>query len=344
MFTLSSSDILKFVLRKNTQPLLVFVDGLDVYQGHKSEVVNLVKDILQFNVRICLSSRNEPPFSVAYRDLPHQFLMDRVNESGIEAHARGRFEATLRPTLDHEKRDLILATRSIAEKSAGVFVWARFAVQEVIDTACYGGEIRLPLQSIIDRMPPELEQVYARIFCSFRDDDSKRACGLMLQFVDAAQGDLYLPQLFEAMLIAGDNFRPFTKTMDINDLDSFQRHIGFVGAGLAEIIPEKSTATEDLGSRLGARSTRIIHRTVQTYLGKTGWTELLGEPPAPGSQQRLWIETCRSFLAGKRVKWSCQDKGIVQPIPVFCPVYYADSCREHRPSYRTSIPILSCSR
>jgi hypothetical protein len=332
MFTLSSSDILKFVLRKNTKPLLIFIDGLDEYQGHKSEVVNLVNDILQFDVRICLSSRNEPPFSVAYRDLPHKLFMDRVNRLGIEAHARGRFETTLRPTLYHEKLDIALATGLIAEKSAGVFLWARFAVQEVIDTICDGGKIELPLQRIIDRMPPELEQVYARIFCSFRSDDSKRTCGLMLQLIDAAQQDLRLPALFEAMLIAGDNFRPFTKTMDLNDLVSFQRHIGFVEAGLVEIIPERWVAAEDLGRRLDGRSTRIIHRTVQTYLDKTGWAKLLTEPPTLGSQQKLWIEICTSFLAGKRVKWACKKIGIVQPSPVLCPVYYTNCCREHRPA------------
>jgi hypothetical protein len=311
MFTLSSSDILEFVLRKNTQPLLIFIDGLDEYQAHKSEVVNLVNDILQFDVRICLSSRNEPPFSVAYRDLLHQFLMDRVNKPGIEAHARGRFEVTLRSTLDHEKRDIALAIDTIVEKSAGVFLWARFAVQEIIDKVCGGSEI--PLHSIIDRMPPELEEVYARIFCSFKDDDSKRACGLMLQLIDAAQHELRLAVLFEAMLISGDNFLPLAKIMDVKDVESFKRRIGAVGAELVEIIhvpsPYQGRTHTSLGIRLEETSVRIMHRTVQTYLDKTGWTELLRETPSRGFQQRLWIETCTSFLAGERVKWLQEEQG-----------------------------------
>jgi hypothetical protein len=315
--------------------LLIFIDGLDEYPAHKSEVVNLINDILRYDVRICLSSRNEPPFSVTYRNLSHKFLMDRVNKSGIEAHARGRFEVTLRSTLDHEKRDIALAIKSIAEKSAGVFLWARFAVQEVIDTVCYGSDVQLPLQIIVDRMPPELEQVYARIFCSLKDNDSKRACGLMLQLIDTAQRDLHLPVLFEAMLIAGDDFLPLNKTMDVNDLVNFERRIGAVGGGLVEIIPDAPLDSNEatIGNSYVAKCIRIVHRTVQTYLDKTGWTELLGKPPALGSQQRLWIETCTSFLAGKRVKWACQNTGIVQPLAVFCLVYCTNLFREHRPNY-----------
>jgi hypothetical protein len=159
--------------------------------------------------------------------------------------------------------------------------------------------------------------------------------------IDAAQQDLRLPVLFEAMLIAGDNFLPLAKTMDVKDVENFKRRIGAVGAELVEIVhvPSKiPRSNEDLGSRLEETSVRIMHRTVQTYLDKTGWTELLRETPSRGFQQRLWIETCTSFLAGKRVKWAHQDRGIVQVAPVFCAVYCTNLCREHRHSYHTSIP------
>jgi hypothetical protein len=234
-----------------------------------------------------------------------------------------------------------LATNSIVEKSAGVFLWARFAVQEVIDTVCNGGAVELPLQTIIDRMPSELEQVYARIFRSFKNDDSKRACGLMLQLIDAAQQDLQLTTLFEAMLVAGDSFRPLTEMMGVKDLDNFERRICAVGGGLVEIIPDAPLDSDGatIGNSYVAKSTRIIHRTVQTYLGNTGWIELLDKPLALGSQQRLWIETCTSFLAGKRVKWARQNRGTVQPSSVllFCLIYRTNLYREPRPSYQTSI-------
>lgn len=325
LFSLKSFDILRFVLRKNTQPLLFFIDGLDEYQGQKPELLCLVDDILSFDVRICLSSRNEKPFSVAYRDLQHKFLMDRVNQPGIEAYARGRFETTLMPKHDQEKQDIDLAAKTISEKSSGVFLWARFAVLEVIDAICDGDEIGLSLQNIVWRMPPELEQVYARIFSSIQDDDRRRSCGLMMQLVDSAQRNLRVAQLFEAMLVAGDSFRPLTRTMDDIDLVNFQRHIGALGAGLVEIVPDETLHENDLGGHTDAAFIRMIHRTVQTYLRKTGWTELLGKPLAPGSQQRLWMQTCTSFMAGNRVNWRAKSKGTVQLVPIRCSVLCTDS-------------------
>lgn len=224
------------------------------------------------------------------------------------------------------------AAKTISGRSFGVFLWARFAVLEVINTICDGHEIRGPLTDIVHRMPSELEQVYARILASIQDDeDKRRSCGLMMQLVDGARRDLHVAELFEAMLIAGDGFRSLTKTMDNHDLINFQRHVCSVGAGLIEIVPDERICEDEFGGYVAAASTRMIHRTVQTYLNKTGWTELLGKTLAPGSQHRLWIHTCISLLTGKRVDWVSKSKGTVQLIYTLFSVLLTDPYRSHRP-------------
>ena len=92
---LGDATIFEYALNKNDRPTLVFVDGLDEYEGYKPELLSLIDKITRFKVKVCLSSRYEKPFTTTFKDLRFQFRMDVLNEPGIYAYAKHILETTL---------------------------------------------------------------------------------------------------------------------------------------------------------------------------------------------------------------------------------------------------------
>jgi len=297
---LADATIFDYALNKNDQPTLLFVDGLDEYAGYKPELLSLVDRITRFNVKVCLSSRYEKPFTITFKDLRFQFRMDELNEPGIYAYAKHVLKTTLRPS-DDEERTLNTASEDIAYSSSGVFLWARFAVSNVVDRVCEGRHIEYGwIHTIIHSMPPELEDVYARIFQLISAKD-KRACGIILALIDTAKYELELSELFEATLLAGNDFGSLNGDVTGKDLKNFQRYLEAVGSGLIQCFPlGHGEAYYRLRPVLRIR---IVHRSIKTYLDSRGWKQLFGEQQALESHHELWLNICHDFLAGKRVRW-----------------------------------------
>lgn len=356
LIMLGDASVLEYVLEANKQPLVFFIDGLDEYQGNKPELLSLINSITKFKVKVCLSSRYEKPFTIAYKNVEFQFRMDILNNPGICAYSESIFATISCPLKPNERRALQRAAKTIAEISAGVFLWARFATSEVFDRVYDGHEIEDTwIQSIITHMPPDLEEVYARILQSMKEE-YKEAFGIIFQLINSAERELELSDLYEATVIAGVEFRSLEKSVTSQDLDGFRRYIGVVGAGLVECFPTERDGrfSEDNGAGDGetpdrpeASSVRLIHKSVQTYLSKRGWGEILGEQRALGSQHKLWLEICTDFLAGKRVNWSVpqlkreNDVGEIVPCSTF--YYYARTfLLQH--AYRFEQETLSSSR
>ncbi|KAH0035178.1 hypothetical protein KCU78_g2096, partial [Aureobasidium melanogenum] len=237
LIMLGDASVLEYVLEANEQPLVFFIDGLDEYQGNKPELLSLINTITKSKVKVCLSSRYEKPFTIAYKNVEFQFRMDILNKPGICAYSESIFATISCPLKPNERRVLQGAAKTIAEISAGVFLWARFATFEVFDRACDGHGIENAwIESIITEMPPDLEEVYALIFQSMRKE-YKKACGIIFQLINSAERDLELSELFEAAILAGANFRSLEKPVNSQDLDFFQRlpDGSDIGAGHSQI-------------------------------------------------------------------------------------------------------------
>ena len=301
---LADAAIFEYALSKNNRQTLLFVDGLDEYEGNKPELVNLIDKITKYNVKVCLSSRYEKPFTISFKDLRFQFRMEALNKPGIHAYAKRILETTLRPSNDKERLELVSASSHIAKRSSGVFLWARFAVSEVVDRICEGRQINYEwIRTIIHLMPRELEDIYARIFQSIKEKD-KKACGTIFALMESARYDLDLSELFEATLLAGNDFRSLNSDVTKQDLNDFQRYLEAVGAGLIHCFVRDYRAI--FGIRRAIHVT-VIHKSVRTYLFSRGWNQLFGEQQVLESQQshhEFWLNICHDFLTGKRVRWA----------------------------------------
>lgn len=306
---MADATVFEFALSKNDRPTLFFIDGLDEYEGYKAELLSLIDKLTKFKVKVCLSSRYEKPFTTTFRDLDFQFRMEVLNQPGIYAYAKAILETTLRPSDKKGRSVLDTACKDIAQSSSGVFLWAHFAVSEVIDRMCEGYKIEERwIRTIVNSMPPELEDVYARMFQSMKDKD-KNASGIILALIDSAAGsDLEISELFEAALLAGNAFRSLDENINAEDLGNFRRYLETVGAGLIHCFGPNSEDDEDDDSAeryvfQPVIYVTMIHRSLKTYLDSAGWRQLFGEQRAADSHHELWLNICHDYLAGKHVKW-----------------------------------------
>lgn len=177
------AEILRYVLDNDDRPVLLFLDGLDEYAGHKLDLVGLIKDITRYKVKVCVSSRNELPFSSAYGAQTWKFFMHEVNRIGIKSYALTRLTDAWEAINTEEMQILDDAAVTISHNSDGVFLWARFAVSDISDMLAVHRDLEESwMQSVIENMPPDLEKRYARIFGSIAPD-KRRTCAIILQLV-----------------------------------------------------------------------------------------------------------------------------------------------------------------
>lgn len=292
---LASVKIFEYVLQKNDHLSILFIDGLDEYQGHKPELLNLINLITKSRVKVCLSSRYEAPFTIAFKDLAFQFRMELINKPGIHAYAERTFAAALSPSNEQELRILAGAAEAVARISDGVFLWTRFAVSEIIDRVGEGHKIEnFCIQRMILGIPPDLEQIYARLFQKIKEKD-KKACAMIFRLIRSSKRELKLAEVFEAVILAGADSWSRQDTITSMDLDGFRRYLMSVGAGLIECVSASRSKQEP-------SVVRLIHRSVETYMCRRGWHELFHNQLVPKSDHEIWLEVCTKYLTSNHVR------------------------------------------
>ena len=195
-------------LDKCTKNICIFVDGLDEYEGDihsQLDLIRLFQDIAAKStsrrpIKLCLASRPEPIFLLAFRDTDG-LQMQNYNYDGINKYVVWRFETVALNTNNNtnpEPRILALSI-SITTRSLGVFLWARFAVDELIEGIA-GGEDSEQLEVRLSNIPPDLEDLYSRILQRIKEKHAAnfKETSILIQLTCWAQRPLRLGELFVA--------------------------------------------------------------------------------------------------------------------------------------------------
>ena len=275
----------------------ILVDGLDEYEGSVLELIQFLKSLAmnensqENSVKICVSSRPEPVPSQLLQHLP-QLSMSDHNTSGIQAYCSltlGELEPVVLEGLDVWK-----ISQSIAKRAEGVFLWARFALDQLIQghsSAETLEEILLRLRSI----PSELEEVYDRMLRRM-EPLAKKECMVMLQLVCFAKESLLWQEHLVATEIAmgkdfviSEHIRGDEDSANASKLYGTRaKRLRAKAVGLLELVEDDYH--EDF-------TVRLIHRSVRTYLDQKGWRILGGlETCGPVGHESLYVETCTRYL------------------------------------------------
>ena len=193
-------DALRRSLEKASQGVCIFVDGLDEYEGDVLVLIRFLKSLASSQyplTKICISSRPEPISSQLLQDLPN-LSMPEHNASGVRSYCLQTLQ-----DLDSAVRydsDISQLSRSIAERAEGMFLWARFALDELTRGYCESEDMD-ELTERLERIPQDIEEVYDRMLARL-EAPAKEECMIMLQLVCFAKRPLVWQELCVAIKFA----------------------------------------------------------------------------------------------------------------------------------------------
>lgn len=309
----TSSDSWSFISLKKTldellqqlpDNLCIFVDGLDEFQGDMLELLKLLKSLPrkargQKMLKMCLASRPEPVIA-SLLESQAGLKMHDYNYAGIERYLLNAVEDLEFPSIEEPWR--LDSSSRIASKAEGIFLWARFALYELVESHV-AGETSDELQLRLEALPPSMNELYANILkrMGARDrDDGRLLCQLICC---PTTFELTIRQLKEAHAIASNHFQP-SKTRDLGgSLERFRKRLRARTGGLVEEVPDKKKSTitnkshDEFKPGQEHNLVKTIHRSVNSFLESEGW---LVEPVVNGQKFRsleaIWLSVCCSYL------------------------------------------------
>ncbi|OAL26100.1 hypothetical protein AYO20_10234 [Fonsecaea nubica] len=295
-------DVLRTALLEGIRScshLIILLDGLDEYEGEQSELCNFVKALQGDKIKICLASRPDPPFPDAFAGLP-SFKMEDLNFRPIKMfglHVLEQFFSEQR----YSPSILLTLADTVAQRSQGVFLWARFAIFELIKGLTRGEKLEsAALMQRLEEMPPELQQIYSRIFQRCPSNERKLA-GLLLLLIcyglDIVSSRML--QIAISYLPPSSSLRPDSVILLAAQGDEieFSKRLLVVTGGTVEILKARVRVESTWWL---SRVPRLIHRTVRTYLDRGGWKEILGDIYHSALGDKTWIEICaRTVVDGE---------------------------------------------
>jgi len=287
---------LKQTIEVYSTRLFVLLDGLDEYEGEKVELVTLINTLGSEHVRFCLASRADPPFPDAFHGVP-SFEMQRLNTPGIKAFAAQTLQNFFSHSEYHDHMALQNVADDISQRSRGVFLWARFAIFELVDGLTRGETLgSAALRRRLEQVPPELQDIYSRIFRRGTQGNRETA-GLILLLISLARDELSVETLREAVDLLPRDLVPFQSSI-LSSFDkssmpdnAFKKAVLAATGGTIEIYTPFEHLIEKPTSLI-----RLSHKTVKSYLDLRGWQELLGHNFYPGLGHSLWLQICAKTL------------------------------------------------
>ena len=307
------------VLFQIPENLCLLVDGLDEFSGDMHELLLFFRKIpsatnTRHRVKICLASRPHPVISLALGDWPG-LQMEAHNTKAIQ-----RYALTAMKELGVAADDRSHFSAYIAGKAEGVFLWARFAVTEVINGIAVGDQIR-HLNKRLEALPSDMEELYAQIFKRMNSRDLEEA-QLMFQFVCFAQSNpqshnnvsfINLRQLKEAVAVSQNDCAENVHDNSVDGLERFRKQFKAKSGGLLEEVFDETDlmnifdpkyesdfhilAASEHFKRNGGLI-KLIHRTAESYLDREGWFLELKSLQTT-SPQALWLHTCCKIIQSK---------------------------------------------
>jgi hypothetical protein len=170
-------------IRKSTKVFLL-VDGMDELEGSdetREELIDLLKELGSLeDVKICLSSRPWNIFWDAFSSFP-QLRLEDLTQNDIKSYVQAQLHSQVRfqYLLKHDQSSAESLIIAITRKAAGVFLWVRLVVRELLKGLRDGDSIHL-LWVKLEQIPADLNDYFTRFMNSI-SHNYRREASAMLQ-------------------------------------------------------------------------------------------------------------------------------------------------------------------
>lgn len=154
-----------------------FVDGLDEYDGHDEELIELLQSLLKIpDLKICLSSRPFPHFGDAFgRDSSATLRLQDLTRNDIHTYVTSKFSKNERfQRIAHKDARYPELFNSVVDHADGVFLWVRLVVRSLLDGVGKGDHLP-DLQRRLEALPKTLEKFFQHMIDGIEELYKKRA-------------------------------------------------------------------------------------------------------------------------------------------------------------------------
>lgn len=154
-----------------------FVDGLDEYDGHDEELIELLQSLLRIpDLKICLSSRPFPQFRDAFgRNSNATLRLQDLTRNDIHTYVTSKFSNN--EHFQHiAKKDARYPelVDSVVDRADGVFLWVHLVVSSLLEGV--GNRDHLSdLQQRLEALPETLEKFFQHMIDGIEELYKKRA-------------------------------------------------------------------------------------------------------------------------------------------------------------------------
>ena len=241
------SQLLTKALVNTEHNLLILVDGLDEYADDLSALVEICRLLSTQRtqasaiVKCCFASRPKPWTTDLFRNDPQLRLQDH-NVLGLTNYVNASISQYLRSPLEGKMaRELV---HEIVRRAEGMFIWARFAVSELMNIYLKGENIS-HVRTRLQDLPSELYDLYSRHFRGMNASEISDARLLLRLIVKHGSSRLNFHQLFVAFSHSRDKKFFHTGYIDEASRESFWRRVQYLLGNLVEGASIKQDESED---------------------------------------------------------------------------------------------------
>jgi len=318
-----------------TTKLLIFIDGLDEYDGDHGDLIGMIDNLTRLGVRLCVASRPWNIFEDAFgSNLKRKLYLQDLNKGDMQHYV----DDNLRDQLNFQRLEPFQAdeiVREIVEKSQGVFLWVYLVVRSLLEGLRNRDSISL-LRKRLREFPSDLDQFFRYMFLSL-EGVYKTHLSHMFQIALTANQPLspiaywHLDEIEENPEVVLEMPSYVGRALDVFDMiDDMTVRINGRCKGLLEVTTAQNAhwkpnieaythyfqgVEADHADTIYSR-VDFLHRTVRDFFTTTNMRHTLSEWQNPGFNADLAI--CKIMLAELKqvalMPWTLGEPHILQPV------------------------------
>lgn len=278
---------LEELARNNGIRLALFIDGLDEFDGHHDDLVELLLRISGPTVKVCAASRPWLVFEDAFENKPN-LLLEHLTRKDIRLYVNDAFGSSkhfaklqrLNPTQSLE------LTESVVNKASGVFLWVNLVVRSLLQGMANADRMS-DLKRRLDSLPTDLEDLFDKLLRSLEPFYFPHAAQL-IQILKAAPVpptplEMSYADEEEASAAIDAEIRPWTGDEVIERSEAIRRRLNSRCKGLIAVSQYGSSNLERV---------EFLHRTVKDFFDKSGvWDTIIEVTPEDFDPIQCWANS-----------------------------------------------------
>ncbi len=212
--------------------MCMFIDGLDEISGEPDVAIDVIKNMLSVDVKVCLSSRPDRSYTEAFSSCSTLRLQD-LTERDIRRYVLDRLQPWLRTKSANDVSEVL---SSVAWKAQGVFLWVELVVKDLI-RGLKNDDTLEQLQARVRSTPSDIEALYAKMLSKIEVVYRRDAARLFRMVLK--RGTHSLLDVVLALNNKFDQVSEISVQKALSFSDETEKRLPTICAGLLEVVHRK---------------------------------------------------------------------------------------------------------